>query len=67
MQVQERRRNFDSSPRATYAPSTVQDQTKLVCRNGYAHCALLALGFVELISEGEHVLMLAPEGWGEVA
>ncbi len=62
MQV-ERRRFHDSTPRATYAPSTVQNNTKLCLRDSYTHCALLALGFVELMREEDHVLLQEPTGF----
>lgn len=64
--MKDRRRYFDSTPRATYATNTIVGRTKLVQRNGYAHIALLALGFTVLIAEDDFVLMQAPAGW-EVA
>lgn len=58
----ERRRHFDPTPRITYAATNVIGNTKLVMRNGYAHIALSALGWVPLVVEDDFALMQAPEG-----
>lgn len=61
----ERRRFHDNTPRCTYAQASVINNTKIVSRNGYAHCALLALGWSELIVEPDFVLLQAPSKFGE--
>lgn len=59
----ERRRHYDPTPRAQIAVATI-GRTKLVMRNGYAHIALLALGFEEIMQcEPDAVLLRAPEGF----
>ena len=49
-----------SEPRITYAPTYVLDNCKLVQPDGYAHTALKALGWNELLVDGIYVLMQAP-------
>jgi hypothetical protein len=60
----DRRRHFDPSPRIEYAP--VQGHCRLIPRNTFTYPALIALGFVPLVEEGDFALMQAPAGF-EVA
>lgn len=62
----ERRRHYDPTPRAQFATVTIGN-TKLVMRDGFAHEALLALGFEELMQcEPDAVLLRAPAGFAVV-
>jgi hypothetical protein len=59
----ERRRPFDSSPRATYAPNSVTGNCQLVRADSLAHAYMVAMGFKELDVTDGCALMLPPEGW----
>ncbi len=62
---QERRRFANTEPRAQIAIATI-GRTKLVMRDGYAHVALVALGFEPIMEcEPDAVLLRAPEGYEE--
>lgn len=62
----ERRKFYDSTPRATYAANTVTGRTVLVRPNSYAHAYCLAMDFETLVMEPDFVLMKAPANF-EVA
>ena len=59
----DRRRHFDSTPRATYAPTSVIDQCKLVRDSSFAHACLIATDWTELTREHGFVLLQAPPGY----
>ena len=60
----ERRRHYDSTPRATYAAETVAGNCELVRFGSDAYKYMLHQGFVQLDVEGESALMKCPPGWG---
>lgn len=64
--MKDRRRYFDSTPRATYAPNTVKGRTVLVRLDSFPHAYCIAMDFEELCREGDCVLMKAPANF-EVA
>lgn len=65
-QVQtERRRHFDSSPRATYAPSSVTGNCELVRVGSLAHEYMLFMKFEELDVTDGCALMRPPANWAE--
>jgi hypothetical protein len=59
----DRRRHFDSTPRATYAPTSVIGNCKLARESSYAHAYFIATDWTELAREDGFVLMQAPPGF----
>lgn len=66
-QFRKERRRFVTEPRAQIlAPaSALLGTTQLCYVHGDKYPKLKAFGFIELDRDGDHVLMKAPEGWGE--